>query len=110
MIVKCDISGVRICREYIYASYCRQQLVFVEDTIYPNRLYVFMPGRVFQLSTSIVPPDTKTLHKMQFITNALDKGWSVKKRNDSYIFTKKHEGKREIFQNDYLDAFIGEMI
>ena len=47
---------------------------------------------------------------MQFITNALEKGWSVKKRNDSYIFTKKHEGKREVFQNNYLDTFVGEMI
>jgi hypothetical protein len=69
-----------------------------------------MPGGGVQLSTTIIHPDTKTLHKMQFITNALEKGWSVKKRNDSYIFTKKHEGKREVFQNNYLDTFVGEMI
>ena len=44
--------------------------------------------------------------KMVFIMNALDKGWSVKKIEDSYIFTKKHEGKKEVFQSDYLDKFI----
>ncbi len=35
--------------------------------------------------------------KMMFLTNALEEGWSIRKSNDSYIFTKKHENKREIF-------------
>lgn len=46
------------------------------------------------------------LKKMNFIMNALDKGWSVKKRKDEYIFTKKHEGKREVFRENYLETFI----
>ena len=33
-------------------------------------------------------------HKMTFIMNALEKGWSVKKKNDEYIFSKKHENRR----------------
>ena len=44
--------------------------------------------------------------KMVFIMNALDKGWSIKKKDESYIFTKKHENKKEIFQENYLDEFI----
>jgi len=44
--------------------------------------------------------------KMMFLTNALEEGWSIRKSNDSYIFTKKHENKREIFQEDYLDKFV----
>ena len=44
--------------------------------------------------------------KMMFIMNALENGWKVKKNQDSYIFTKKHENKREIFQDDYLKKFI----
>lgn len=44
--------------------------------------------------------------KMIFLTNALDEGWSIRKSNDSYIFTKKHENKREIFQEDYLEKFV----
>ena len=47
-----------------------------------------------------------TIQRMLFISNALEQGWSVKKRDDSFIFSKKHEGKREIFRNDYLDNFI----
>ena len=44
--------------------------------------------------------------KMMFLTNALEKGWSIRKSNDSYIFTRKHENKREIFQEDYLENFL----
>ena len=38
--------------------------------------------------------------------NALEKGWSVKKRNDEYIFTKKHENRREVFRENYLETFV----
>jgi hypothetical protein len=48
----------------------------------------------------------KDFQKMIFIINAVEDGWSVKKIADSYIFTKKHEGKKEIFQNEYLEKFI----
>lgn len=48
----------------------------------------------------------KHFQKMVFIMNALDQGWTVKKSDDSYIFTKKHENKKEIFQADYLEKFI----
>ena len=44
--------------------------------------------------------------KMVFIMNALDQGWQIKKKEESYIFTKKHENRKEIFQENYLDEFI----
>jgi len=50
--------------------------------------------------------DKKLFQKMMFLTNALEKGWSIKKSGDSYIFTKKHENRREIFQENYLDDFL----
>lgn len=46
------------------------------------------------------------LKKMTFIMNALDQGWAVKKREGSYIFTKKHENRREVFMENYLETFI----
>ena len=45
-------------------------------------------------------------HKMKFIMNALNEGWSVKKKSETYIFTKKHEGKKEVFNKKYLDDFV----
>ena len=50
--------------------------------------------------------DKSNVKKMIFIMNALEKGWSVKKRNDEYIFTKKHENRREVFRENYLETFV----
>jgi len=48
----------------------------------------------------------KQFKKMMFLHNALENGWTVKKSQDSYIFTKKHENRREIFQENYLETFL----
>jgi len=58
----------------------------------------------------LLETDAKTLHKMKFVLNAIEKGWTVRKCDDSYIFTKKHEGKKEVFTNSYLDSFVREML
>jgi len=52
--------------------------------------------------------DKMKFQKMVFLYNALENGWSIKKRNNSYIFTKNHEGKREIFDESYLSIFMKE--
>ena len=43
---------------------------------------------------------------MVFVFNAINDGWTIKKRNDSYIFIKNHEGKKEIFHDSYLATFM----
>jgi hypothetical protein len=48
----------------------------------------------------------KQLKIMIFLTNAVEKGWSVKKKDGQFIFSKKHENKKEIFQEEYLETFI----
>ena len=48
----------------------------------------------------------KQLKIMVFLMNALEKGWCIKKKNEQFIFTKKHEGKKEVFDEKYLDQFI----
>jgi len=52
--------------------------------------------------------DKRKFQKMIFICNAIEHGWSVKKSKDSdaYIFIKKHENRREIFEANYLEDFI----
>ena len=50
--------------------------------------------------------NSKHFQKMVFITNAIDDGWSVKKIKDNYIFSKKHENKKEVYQKTYLEKFI----
>ena len=43
---------------------------------------------------------------MILIYNALDKGWTVKKKKNAYIFTKNHEGEKEVFLDTYLKRFM----
>jgi hypothetical protein len=50
--------------------------------------------------------NSNKLHKMIFIFNALENGWTIKKKNKKYIFSKNHEGKKEIFSDNYLTSFI----
>ena len=52
--------------------------------------------------------DSITLQKMIFIYNSINKGWKVHKKENSYIFSKKHENKKEVFLDDYLKKFILE--
>ena len=44
--------------------------------------------------------------KIVFIFNALEKGWEVKKKGERFIFSKNHEGKKEVFSDSYLQQFI----
>jgi hypothetical protein len=57
-------------------------------------------------NTTHVQLERKLLVKMNFIYNAIQDGWCVKKQNDSFVFSKKHEGKKQIFQPEYLEQFI----
>lgn len=50
--------------------------------------------------------DSSKFKKMVFLYNALNNGWSIKKRKGAYIFTKNHEGKKEIFDEAYLSMFM----
>jgi len=44
--------------------------------------------------------------KMLFVFNAINDGWKIKKRDGSYIFSKNHENKKEIFSDSYLGDFV----
>jgi hypothetical protein len=50
--------------------------------------------------------DKIKFQKMVFLYNALDNGWSIKKTQNSYIFKKNHEGKKEVFNESYLSIFM----
>jgi hypothetical protein len=50
--------------------------------------------------------DNIRFKKMLFVYNALEEGWTIKKNDESFIFYKNHEGKKEIFSESYLARFI----
>jgi hypothetical protein len=50
--------------------------------------------------------DAIKFQKMLVLYNSIEQGWTIKKRNDSYVFTKHHENKKEIFDDSYLLKFM----
>jgi len=58
------------------------------------------------IGTGSITMENIKFQKMLFVFNALQDGWTIKKRKDSYIFTKNHEGKKEVFQDAYLISFM----
>ena len=58
------------------------------------------------LDTNNIKVDVIKFQKMIFLYNAIEQGWNVKKRDESYIFTKNHESKKEVFENSYLLKFM----
>ena len=61
---------------------------------------------VIRRGTRLKGLDEQTVNKMIFLYNAVDSGWTVNRKGDKYIFVKKHEGKREIFQDSFLERFV----
>jgi hypothetical protein len=58
------------------------------------------------LENSNTKIDNIKFQKMLFLFNAIEEGWSIKKKNNSYVFSKNHEGKKEVFEDNYLDKFM----
>ena len=58
------------------------------------------------LSSQHETTDPTTYLKMLFIYNSIQDGWSVKKKDDMYIFSKKHHHKKEVWRDEYLTNFI----
>jgi len=50
--------------------------------------------------------DPMKFQKMLFIYNAIEDGWSLKKKNDCYIFSKKTNNKKEVIKDEYLANFM----
>ena len=50
--------------------------------------------------------DAVSFQKMLLLYNSIEQGWSVKKHNNSYVFSKKHENKKEVLEDSYLLKFM----
>ena len=54
--------------------------------------------------------DVVQIHKMAFVYNAVNDGWKVEKKEGKYVFSKKHEGKKEIYLDSYLEKFVSNNV
>jgi hypothetical protein len=58
------------------------------------------------LENDNIKVDSIKFQKMLLLFNSIEEGWSVKKRGESYVFSKSHEGKKEVLENTYLLKFM----
>ena len=50
--------------------------------------------------------NNKNISKMVFIFNAIEDCWTVKKKQNSYIFSKHKSKEKQVFTEDFLNKFI----
>jgi len=50
--------------------------------------------------------NNKELSKIMFIYNAIEDGWTIKKKDEQYIFTKQKSKEKHIYNDKFLENFI----
>jgi predicted transposase YbfD/YdcC len=58
------------------------------------------------LENENIKVDAIKFQKMLILFNSIEQGWNVKKKNNSYVFTKRHENKKEVLEDSYLIKFM----
>ena len=58
------------------------------------------------IETDNLKLDSIKFQKMLLLFNTVEDGWTIKKKNNTYIFTKNHENKKEILDESYLLKFM----
>lgn len=58
------------------------------------------------LENENIKVDAIKFQKMLILYNSIEYGWTVKKKNGSYVFTKNHENKKEVLEDTYLLKFM----
>ena len=58
------------------------------------------------IETDNLKLDSIKFQKMLLLFNTVEDGWTIKKKYNTYIFTKNHENKKEILDESYLLKFM----
>jgi hypothetical protein len=69
-------------------------------------IYMETINAINTLQQDNIKMDRLAFQKTMFIMNALENGWTVKKKHDKYVFVKKNENRQEVYQEEYLRKFI----
>ena len=49
---------------------------------------------------------SKKFKVMVFLYNSINEGWKIHKEGSTFVFSKKHLGKKEFFEESYLSSFV----
>ncbi len=78
-----------------------------KDDIIPLKDGILALKELIDKETTDINKEVKQeIYVMIFLMNTLDDGWCVRKKNNNFIFRKKHNHKKEIYSDDYLVTFL----
>jgi hypothetical protein len=46
------------------------------------------------------------IYIMIFLMNALESGWSIRKKDNKFVFRKRHNHRKEVYSDNYLVNFL----
>ena len=59
-----------------------------------------------ELENEKIKVDAIKFQKMLLLYNSIEQGWTIKKKQESYVFSKPHENKKEVLEDSYLMKFM----
>ena len=101
----------------------RKMTYFIQEYL-ENSYKIKKQGTVYLLKkkTNKIIIDESTIHKMyklnsiytkqqniyiaRFLLKSLRNNWSIEKKQNNYILSKKHHGKKEYFSPEFLTEFM----
>ena len=93
---------------YIIKNNISKNKEIITDEYLEKQLYNFYKNNKNNNNLCIIESNLQytEIYVMGFLLNALNDGWSIRKKDINYVFRKKHENKKEIYSNDYLTTFL----
>lgn len=52
--------------------------------------------------------NNKDFSKIIFIFNAIEDGWTVKKKGDKYFFSKQKSKEKRVYNDKFLEEFVNK--
>lgn len=78
----------------------KKDIIPLEDGI--NALKYMIENQKIDINSEI----KNKIYVMHFIMNTLENGWTIRKKNDNFVFRKKHKNRNEVYSDDYLINFL----
>ena len=77
----------------------KKDIIPLEDGI--NALKHMIENQKIDINSEI----KNKIYVMHFVMNTLENGWTIRKKNDNFVFRKKHKNRDEVYSDDYLINF-----
>lgn len=90
----------REMREINQNQKTKKDIIPLEDGI--KALKHMIENQKIDINTEI----KNRIYVMHFVMNTLEHGWTIRKKDNNFIFRKRHKNRDEVYSDDYLINFL----